>query len=195
MFKNIPCEKCSAEIVTQVGSFHFKSKLLGEVSIPNIEQHICVQCGNTLASLEELGKVREYVQLKECELIDSLPVGDFISLNEAAAILEVTKQAFSKNPKVKRGIIVSTKIDNKVLYLRKSVEHFKENGKDGRFVLSPRKKEIIYKEVPKYIFINQSHRPMGIDYVRGNFTFPLGGPYVNCEDFQSQYTKHYISGR
>ena len=51
-----------------------------------------------------------------------MPIGNFIATNEAASILGVTKQAFSKNPKIKRGLIYCKKMGARKFFLKKSVE-------------------------------------------------------------------------
>ena len=49
-------------------------------------------------------------------------------------MLDITKQAFSKNPKIKNGFIFSVKVGSRKYYHSKSVEQFKLKG-DGRFTL------------------------------------------------------------
>ena len=125
MLKNVACEICSSEILTQVGPFDFKSKLLGNISVPAIKQYVCSGCGKVLIALNEVSKVRVFVQEQEHKAIAAMPINDFISPNQAADILGISKQAFSKNPRIKKGLICSTVIDSKKLYLKKSVEEFK----------------------------------------------------------------------
>jgi len=79
-------------------------------------------------------KVAKHVLEKQREAIASLSIGEFITSKEAAEILKVSKQAFSKNSKIKRGFIYSVKIGNRNLYHSRSVSLFGERG-DGRFPL------------------------------------------------------------
>jgi len=79
-------------------------------------------------------KVTAFKKEKERELINKLPVGEFLSVNEVIDILQITKQAFSKNNKIKRGFIYYVEKGKKKLYHKKSVELFKKKG-DGRFLL------------------------------------------------------------
>jgi len=103
MSQNTNCEYCGGTITTVKTVLSFKNMALGTVSAPDIEQHV----------------------------INNLPVSDFISLNQAADLLGISKQAFSKHPRVKRGFIYSTTIDNKKFFYKRSVEAFRDT-KDGR---------------------------------------------------------------
>jgi hypothetical protein len=183
------CDVCSSEIVKQVGRFAFKSKLLGEIFVPNVEKYICFNCGKTLISLEESSKIAKYVQQKEQEAIESMPISAFISMNEAAEILGVSKQAFSKNPRIKRGLICSAKTGGKTYYLKSSVIEFGRNGKDGRVKLELREKEVVYKVVPQQMvyYPGLDHRQSA--YVDKLRTEIPKHSYVNCNEFKfrSQY--------
>lgn len=130
------CEYCDGTVTRITGALPFKSKALGTVvSVPDIEQHKCSKCGNTVISLDEADKVADFIKNREQHIINNLPVSDFISLNQAADLLGVSKQAFSKHPRVKRGFIYSITIDNKKFFYKRSVEAFRDT-KDGRVSLS-----------------------------------------------------------
>ncbi len=136
MSQKTKCEYCDGLVTTVRESMPFKSKALGTVfSVPDIEQHKCSKCGNTVISLNEADKVTIFVRNKEQEAINNLPACDFISLNQAAELLGITKQAFSKHPRIKRGFIYSITIDDKKFFYKRSVEAFKAT-KDGRVSLS-----------------------------------------------------------
>lgn len=129
------CEMCHGKLSKVKEELEFSSPALGKLLIPNITFFKCNKCGEKLLTPEMSDKVTKYVKAKEQEAIDCLPIGEFISLNEASEILGITKQAFSKNPKIKRGWIYSTKIDERKYYYQKSVEAFKKKN-DGRIPLS-----------------------------------------------------------
>ena len=135
MSQKTKCEYCDGSVTKVKGVLPFKSKALGAVTVPDIEQHKCSKCGNTVISLDEADKVTTFIKNKEQEIINNLPVCDFISLNQATERLGITKQAFSKHPRIKRGFIYSITIDNKKYFYKRSVEAFKET-KDGRVSLS-----------------------------------------------------------
>jgi len=57
-----------------------------------------------------------------------------VTSSEAARILDISRQALHKNRRIKNGFIFHTRFGNGIVYLRKSVELFKETG-DGRYPL------------------------------------------------------------
>jgi hypothetical protein len=116
------------------------------VDVPDIEYEQCLRCGQILLTPESNKKVIAYVKKQEQEAIDDLPIGGFISLNEAAEILGITKQAFSKNPNIKRGLIVSKKLGQYTFYLKESVRLFKKKG-NGKFLLPKYKEPEFLKHV------------------------------------------------
>ena len=149
------CALCDGDIVKKTGGVLFKSKTLGEITVPDIEFKECESCGDKLLSPAASDKMIDYVRQKEQEVIGSLPIDDFIPASEAADILGFTKQAFSKHPKIKRGLIYSVIKGKRKLFLKKSVELFKEKG-NGKFLMPrkdlydpPRKTKtkLIYSEV------------------------------------------------
>jgi hypothetical protein len=112
----------------------FETRSLGKIQVPDLEYLECTGCGDKLFTSEQSDKAVDYIAKEEQRLINMLPIGEFMSANESAAILGVTKQAFSKHPKIKSGLIFSTIKSNRKFYNRKSVELFKKNG-NGKFLL------------------------------------------------------------
>lgn len=145
----ISCEKCDGKLKEIKEDVPFKSKVLGNILVPGVRHFKCAKCNGSLISYEGASVIFKYVREKEAEAISSLPIGEFVSLNQAAHILGVSKQAFSKNPHIKRGYILSAIIDGKKLYYKRSVELYREKN-DGRFLI---KNEINPIQV-KYIVIN-----------------------------------------
>ncbi len=131
------CSICNGLIFPKTDSISFKSKTIGEVLVPNIKHKACSLCREVLISPSESKKIFNYVKEKERNAIGRLPISDFVSLNMAAKILGVSKQAFSKNPRIKAGLIYSVSVGGRKLYNRKSVQQFKETG-NGRFLLRRR---------------------------------------------------------
>lgn len=146
------CDLCNGEKCVVVGAMSFKSRPLGTIIVPNVKYSLCQVCGEKTIDYHESEKVHSYVVKKEAEALMSLPIGDFISLNEAAKILCVTKQAFSKNSRISRGFVYSVVVDGRTLYYKKSVEEFKRNGKDGRINLltkpMPEKRSNVISFIP-----------------------------------------------
>jgi hypothetical protein len=109
--------------------------MLGEVSILGIKYEICMSCADITLSYEEGQKANRRLKAKEKEALECLPFKSFITMNEAAEILETSKQAFNKNSRIKRGFIYFVEMDGRKYYLKDSVLQFKENGRDGRIKL------------------------------------------------------------
>lgn len=128
------CAECNGNLEIFTGDFKSKSKSLGKIIIPEISYTKCKDCGDILLDPDMAQKVFDFKKQKELELIALLPVGDFLTVNEAVEILGVTKQAFSKNNKIKRDFIYNIEIGKKKLYHKKSIELFKSTG-NGRFLL------------------------------------------------------------
>ena len=126
------CAECNGNMISRIGPVKVDSRSLGTVLVPNIRHRLCKSCGDVLIDIKFNDKVVSYVKEKEREAISGLPVGNFISANDAAKVLGITKQAFSKNPKIKRGLIYSVTIDGRKLYDVKSVEQFKNTG-NGKY--------------------------------------------------------------
>lgn len=139
------CAICDGKIIDKKATIKFDSSALGEVQVPDIKHKACLTCGEVLLSPSVGEKVIDYVKKKEVIAIGQLPVSDFVSLNEAAKILGVTKQAFSKNPRIKNGLIYSVIIDGRRYYSKKSIEKFKETG-NGRYLIRKRESDR-YKKI------------------------------------------------
>ena len=136
------CGLCNNKLILKRGAVEFDSRSLGKVLVPHLKFYECETCGDKLLSPEESDKAFEYIANEENQLIKTFPIGEFITANEAAEILGITKQAFSKNHKIKRGLIYSTKIGDRKYYLEQSVRFFKKN-KNGKFQLTEQEDIII----------------------------------------------------
>lgn len=130
------CLECGGNLVERVQGVPFESKVLGRVIIPDIKVETCTRCNRYLLFPGESEKVAQYVLTQESVRVAQERFSDFVSLNEAAAILDHSKQAFNKNKKIARGFIMGAELDHRRFYLRASVELFKSVG-DGRFLLDP----------------------------------------------------------
>jgi len=150
------CTYCNSKLVKRKGEVEFKSRSLGKVMVPNLQFLECDNCGEKLINPEEGEKAISYIEKEEQIAINSLPIGEFVTSKEAAEILGITKQAFSKNHKIKQGVIYSAEIGWKKYYYKKSVELFKEKG-NGKFLLPKQELYLDYNEItvreqqkPKY---------------------------------------------
>jgi YgiT-type zinc finger domain-containing protein len=128
------CALCNNKVVKIKGSVEFEVRSLGKISVPNLEYFECSACGDQLLTSEQSKKAFKYIANEEQDLINKLPIGQFITANEAAGLLGVTKQAFSKHPKIRSGMIFSALIGDRKYYHKKSIELFKETD-NGKFLL------------------------------------------------------------
>ncbi len=115
------CDNCGKQAIEIVENYPFYSKALGTISVPNVKFIKCELCGETYFSIPEAEKVTNYVRMKEKEAISAIPIDEFVSQNKAATTLGMSKQAFSKNSRIKRGFIYSVQIDRRNFYYSKSV--------------------------------------------------------------------------
>jgi len=130
------CSKCDAKRAIKTGTVINESIIAGPVAIPDVTYYKCTnpECGDVVYPPGESQKTFDFIKAKEQELISSQPINQFIDAEAAYKILQITKQAFSKNKRIKRGFILNHIIGDKRLYLRESVMRFKQSGnKDGRY--------------------------------------------------------------
>jgi YgiT-type zinc finger domain-containing protein len=150
------CALCNNQVVKSTGSVKFDIRSLGKISIPNLEYFECKACGDQLLAAEQSDKAFEFITNQEQELVEKLPIGEFITANDAAVLLDISKQAFSKNPKIKRGLIFSTNIGDRKYYHKKSVELFKDTG-NGKFLLTPQMEVVPTFQHDEYIGAEADH--------------------------------------
>lgn len=129
------CSLCNAEIMNKKEDYLCNSKVIGKVLIPLIEFYECCGCHETTLSPEASHEVITRVEELERNAVASLPSDDLITAGQAADLLGVSKQAFSKNPKIKKGYVYFTQIGTKKTYFRRSIELFRKTG-DGRFAIT-----------------------------------------------------------
>lgn len=152
------CDLCGNGIIqTKTETYLFKSKLVGMVPVPNVKFEECHRCQTCSFSSEESKKIIDHVRMVEHEELMNLPAKDLVSANEAADILGVSKQAFSKNKKIQRGFVLCVEISGRVFYSKRSLELFSHTG-DGRFQLSSSSTyDLQYDEEPVVPPVAQEH--------------------------------------
>ncbi|MDD3146045.1 MAG: hypothetical protein PHD82_01975 [Candidatus Riflebacteria bacterium] len=129
------CYNCKIAFTKKHDSLKMDSKEVGSFEVPDVEFFQCPNCSELLYPKETLLKIEHAEKAEIQRMIAEFPVSAFISSTEACKILDVTKQAFHKNRRIRNGFIFSIDWCGKKLYLKKSVLLFKENG-DGRFKLT-----------------------------------------------------------
>jgi len=128
------CIECGGKVKKIKSDLPFESAIIGEVIVPNIEQEKCSKCGDVTVLLDDSDQITDYMDALEQEAINRLPIKDFITSKEAFSILGMTKQGFSQNPRIRRGLIMSHSKGGRKYYLKKSVLLFKEK-RNGLFLI------------------------------------------------------------
>ena len=129
------CVICKCPLLEKNGIYEFDSIIAGKLHIPDINYLECQTCHEKLIQPNDHSKIIKFVSAKEAELIVQQSIGNFVSAREASEMLGMSKQAFSKHSRIKRGYILSAPIDGRRYYLKESVNLFKTNNSDGRFRL------------------------------------------------------------
>ena len=135
------CASCDTETICKTLDYPCHNKIIGDVTVPHVDVEECPKCGRLMLSAEAEIAVSHYLKDRERDAIASLPVEDLINAGQAAGILGVTKQAFSKNPKIKKGFVYFTYIGTKKFFFRSSLTLFKKAG-DGRFPITKWKSSV-----------------------------------------------------
>ena len=148
--KKMKCSKCGHASKRIKGSVVFESKVVGKITVPNLEMDHCKNCKSQFLYPGECEKLSEYVILKESDRVGLESFQSFVTEGEAAKILENTKQAFNKNKKIRNGSILFARKEGRRYFLKESVEQFKRLG-DGRFRLALNKSIPSLKTVTKLI--------------------------------------------
>jgi hypothetical protein len=132
------CTECGCIMKEVTKSYHARSLLAGTVELFGVKQWECncQECTSVYIDFETAKRVEDCVLEKERALIDALPIGEFVTGIEAAEILGITKQGFSKNQRIRNGFIVSKRMDGRIFYYRPSVVAFAGPKKDGRINLT-----------------------------------------------------------
>ena len=162
------CPECAGQLETRLETLHILDEIAGLLVIGNAEYRICRKCGSrsypaaTAARIEE--KRRDRIQ----ELVHQLPVSEFVTTRQAASLLGVSKQAFSKNQRIKAGFIYRTTLGDKKIYLKSSVLRFRSVG-DGRFPLrqyTPEDVQITTEDDSQDIRCAVGQTPAEVEYAK-----------------------------
>jgi len=123
------CPKCGEELKKEISDIEIFDSRVGLLLIRHAEYWECSGCATRLYTPKTVTRIDEKRDNKTKELIKKKPIGEFITLVEAARLLGISKQAVHKNRK-----IYGLKLGRKPVYLRKSVIMYKATH-DGRFPL------------------------------------------------------------
>lgn len=130
------CDSCANQMRARFGPYRLRTKELGEIRVPNIAYLACKACDERLLDPEQAKNVTSYAREQVSKAISNLPVGQFVSMVDAAELLGISKQAFSKNARIRRGSIYSQRLGDRLYYYKPSVDAYKNTG-DGRVRLTP----------------------------------------------------------
>jgi hypothetical protein len=128
------CNQCGGTYTNKHGNLELTDDYVGPFTVEAVEYLECDGCGDLAYSPETLRKIEEAKGQALDEKLQSLPLRDFVSAAEATAMLGISRQALHKHRRIRRGFIFQTQFSEKTVYLKRSVELFRDTG-DGRFQL------------------------------------------------------------
>lgn len=153
------CYACGGTYKENIGTLSLYNKTIGTYNIYDANYYKCESCEKILYPKDTILKIESAENEIKSKLIRHLPIDEFVLASEAAELLEISKQAFNKNRRIRSGFIYSATLGGKKFYNKKSILQFKESG-DGRFALSSQKQ----KEVIKFVF-----KPLSIAAAHANY--------------------------
>lgn len=128
------CYQCGGVYEAKSDSLEIFDFYVGKIEVRGIAYYQCRDCRDILYTEEMSRAIETEKNSRIHELLNQLPLGDFVSSTEAASILGISRQALHKNRRINHGFIHQTKFAGVTVYLRRSVLRFKKTG-DGRFPL------------------------------------------------------------
>ena len=131
------CHRCGAKSLEYIpgGTLTQDDPFVATVTVHDVPFEQCSECGYKLFTPESLDALLSESKRKLTNWLDSQPVDSFYTREETCEVLGISKQAISKNQKIKRGFIFRILKGNQHLYLKKSAEQYKSTG-DGRFSIA-----------------------------------------------------------
>lgn len=159
------CYQCGETYIAKQESLELTDEYIGPFTVEGAEYFECDKCGDYLFSPKTSELIETARRLALEKWLQSLPISAFVTAAEVARILGISRQALHKHRRIRRGFIFQTQFDDKAVYLRKSVDLFKNNG-DGRFRLVEPESEVQYTSKPKMTavlvrYISPSYRQFG----------------------------------
>jgi hypothetical protein len=149
------CEKCGGSYVESFAPFTIDDSIVGKVSVHRMKYFRCDQCDNILLSIEMSKAIGNAINERKQELINSMPIRNFITAKETSELLGITRQALHKNHRVNNGFIHQTKLGANVVYVKQSVIQYRNTG-DGRYPLSEHKEKYYqFFEINKFVSRNR----------------------------------------
>jgi hypothetical protein len=129
------CRECGGDFQQKFDRFETNDPLVGTISIQGFPYYKCDKNGEILLSNEMSKALDEARNNRIQQLLREYPVSEFISAEETAELLGITKQALHKNRRIRNGFIYQVVFGGVPVYLSQSVIQFMKTG-DGRFPLN-----------------------------------------------------------
>ncbi|MHB8834380.1 MAG: helix-turn-helix domain-containing protein [Candidatus Methylomirabilia bacterium] len=118
---------------------------VGFLVVYDVEYFECEECGDYLFPYLTAKKIGQARDQRISEILQSRPISEYISAAETATILGISRQALHKHRRIGRGFIYQLRFGAKTVYLKSSVLQFKET-EDGRFLLCPPERSVVFQE-------------------------------------------------
>jgi hypothetical protein len=129
------CYDCGAEYTPRHEKrMRADDKAIGTFHVADVSYLECSNCRQRLYSPDDARKIEDARASALDAILRSMPLGAFVSAQEATKLLGVTRQALHKHRRISRGFIYQTTWCGSRVYLLASVEQFKKT-EDGRIIL------------------------------------------------------------
>ncbi len=149
------CEKCGGSYIESFDLFTLNDPIVGKVSIRGMKFYHCDKCDNVLFTVEMSKAIVTAINERKKELIDSLPIRNFITAKETSELLGISRQALHKNHRVNNGFIHQTRLGDNIAYVKQSVIKYRNTG-DGRYpLLEDNGKFYQHTDVSKFVSRDQ----------------------------------------
>jgi hypothetical protein len=163
------CYTCNRLYTEYKGALSLHSDIIGDYTVYDVLYYKCDNCYQLLLPKDTVKKIESTEIDIQYNIVRQLPINEFITASEAVKLLGISKQAFHKHRRIKKGFIYYVTLSDKQLYHKKSVLLFKKTG-DGRFNLYNQHS----KEIVKYVLIpihgNHYHQYIkNIEEIRRHF--------------------------
>ena len=129
-----PCE-CGGVYEKMQGPLEIDDRYVGLLKLESADFYECPDCKDRVYPLDTARAIENARAKITEEILQAQPLHAFLSAADTAALLGITRQALHKNKRIRHGFIYRTSLGGLVVYLKKSVDLYREKG-DGRFLLS-----------------------------------------------------------
>lgn len=125
---------------------------IGQYVVPTIPYIECNSCHERLFDKAACNAIEKARKSALDSAISGRPISEFCTSAQAADMLGISRQALHKNDRIKHGFIFRTRIGEAILFLKESVNLFRQTG-DGRFSILGEQSQ---KEQPEYTSLDKT---------------------------------------